>query len=83
MAASRSPGLAIATAAGIAISAGAMYMMQQDTKRVEGNSSMYKEGDEKRTIGAEGDKRLGSSEVQQVISQNTHRAKPVVDQNLK
>ncbi|KAG7089373.1 hypothetical protein E1B28_011063 [Marasmius oreades] len=75
MAASRSPGLAIATAAGIAISAGAMYAMHKDVKAVEGNASAYKTEDEKRNTAGISDKRLSSSDVQQIVSTNSTRAK--------
>ncbi|KAJ3764064.1 hypothetical protein EV360DRAFT_77778 [Lentinula raphanica] len=42
MAASRSPGLAIAAATAISISAGAMFAMQKDTKRKEGQASIFR-----------------------------------------
>ncbi|KAF9269685.1 hypothetical protein L218DRAFT_283692 [Marasmius fiardii PR-910] len=75
MAASRSPGLvrAIATAAGIAISAGAMYAIHKDVKQVEGQTHVYKTEEEKRNSKEPSDKHLGSSEVQQIISSNTTR----------
>ncbi|KAJ3998786.1 hypothetical protein F5050DRAFT_1742608 [Lentinula boryana] len=42
MAASRSPGLAIAAATAISISAGAMFVMQKDVKRKEGQASIFR-----------------------------------------
>ncbi|KAJ4490270.1 hypothetical protein J3R30DRAFT_59822 [Lentinula aciculospora] len=42
MAGSRSPGLAITAVAAISISAGAMFVMQKDVKKKEGQASIFR-----------------------------------------
>ncbi|KAJ3772711.1 hypothetical protein EV361DRAFT_948251 [Lentinula raphanica] len=76
MAASRSPGLAIAAATAISISAGAMFAMQKDTKRKEGQASIFQPGDSDRTVGKSGDAHLSSAEVSEVVSQRASRGNP-------
>ncbi|KIK68631.1 hypothetical protein GYMLUDRAFT_256323 [Collybiopsis luxurians FD-317 M1] len=77
MAASRSPNLAIAVGAAIAISVGGMYAMQKDVKRNEGQASVFQPENPSKTSGKTGkDEYLSSSEVSDVVSSNTSRVKP-------
>ncbi|KAF9066769.1 hypothetical protein BDP27DRAFT_1330024 [Rhodocollybia butyracea] len=76
MAASRSPGLAIATAAAITISAGAMFVMQKEAKKTEGRASIYQDSDD--TKSKTGNEHLGTTEISNVVSHGGVRAKPVV-----
>ncbi|KAI3614058.1 hypothetical protein WG66_010874 [Moniliophthora roreri] len=55
VAASRTPTLAIATAAAISMYAGTAYALNMDVKHKEGKGSIYQPVDEKKTVGKAGD----------------------------